>query len=783
MTLRRRDGARLAAVLVVAGLLFTGCVPHPGDDRGPNAEATLYSGAIPAPAAMPESPHLPPYPRPPADRSDQAAFDAVQAEISAYAAAFQAAQAKVTAQTAAVKKLAAQTQKGDAASVAAWESLLVTAGIAVQGADGKPVALHGDTGSGWPMADAELRLHTLLAASPGGMRLTDLAETLGPTFKVPAAQLAQELYTDLSSIPDHDFAVVYNTIGPGLFQKGKPVALADVDLNWAQVELILRRMATELVIADARSSGAATSGYRTDAGPAIAPASYRAPDSVQGSRRPCQNSGGPWSEAIADQSSKTYATFVFDKMIEEAAEEGSKGAKAAGRYLPWARILLSAASLFAKATALEASFSLSSSPLVRTKDTRPGEVRDLEVTYTFNPGKWQTVRECLNVFLAPFGIEIPGTSPEPPSDMDVQLSSEDPSILRVGDGTGRSTKVDSDQTDSEGKASFKVSGAPQADRIPDQAKPDDKTVTVRAANDLKSANFYKDVLSAGWDANDAVGSAGLSLVPDLIARSKFITFRYPVPVRDWKLDADFQVTAVGEATERIAYNEVLTGCGSDDLIDDSVKGTATFASDTVDVSAKLLSNAEGNVGDQAVVFGPRGEDFQLRDAGRDNGVLMFTLPVTYKTERIAPSPGEQPERHTEQAGGCVGGGGFSSPPKQADDCGVRSYDSTLDATIPKPRHLYVADEVPGILGLWKNCGTSALYPEDPPVAPSMNGCESPKVTGGRMPSTADIFDASKKRLDVSGTLSCRSEAPGRLWTLEYNWSLQFCRVENGKPDC
>ncbi|WP_284255021.1 hypothetical protein [Pseudolysinimonas kribbensis] len=317
-----------------------------------------------------------------------------------------------------------------------------------------------------------------------------------------------------------------------------------------------------------------------------------------------------------------------------------------------------------------------------------------------------------------------------------------------------------------------------------QATPDDTTVTIRALNDLASSDFFGDILSVPWDAADAAGTFGLNFIPQLIARSKFITFRYPVPVRDWELHADFQVTAVGEVTERAAGNVLYTGCGPDMTVVGSVKGTATFASDTVDVSAQLLSNRTGVGAGEAVTFGARGEDFQLRDAGRGNGVFMFRLPVSYKTEKVSPSSGEQPIRHVQDISAeCVGSGGLSTPPKKSSDCGVRDYNSTLDATIPKARHVYLADEVPNIYGLWKDCGTMKLQPADPPVAPTMDGCQSPKVSGGRMPSTADIFDKSKKRLEISGTMSCRTEGAGSLSTLEYNWSLEFCRVENGKPDC
>jgi hypothetical protein len=788
---RRNRAIAILVTTAVAAMLLSGCVPSGSSGNGTaTGDTNLYHGDIPAPAAIPESPHLPPFPRNAAG-TDPASVQAYNAALTAYSAAFQASKAKVTAQAAAIKKLVAETQKGGETAVAAWESLLVTAGIAVLGANGKPVSLHGDTGSGWAMTDAELRLHSALSASAGGLRLTDFADTLSTSFKMSKDDLAKLLYNELYSIPDRDFAAVFDAVGPRLYDKTKMVPVADVLLNWAQVELIMRRLATEIAVTGSRNGDMETSGYRTDpsSAPSIVTASYT---SQQGKHRDCENAEGPWSKAILDQTMKAHSQFVFDGIIghledlaAEASETGTEAIATAGHIIGWARLLMAAASLYAKATALQASFDMPNSPLVRTKDRRIGEIRDLNITYTFNPGKWETVRECLNLFLSPIGIELPGSSPDAPSDMDVQISSDDPSILRIGDGTGKSKKVNIDETDKDGKASFKISGAPQGDRIPNSATPDDLTVVVRASNDLTSADFFKDVQSVGWDAADAAGSFGLSLVPQLIARSKFITFRYAVPVRDWKLSADFQVTAIGDITEQRAFNIEYTGCGITTRLDRSTKGLGTFASDPVNVTAKLLSNPDAFLDNQAFVFVPKGEDFELRDAGEGDGVYMFPLPVHYKTEKSYSEPGswsKKPDVFVDRATVCAGGGAEDSGYTPVDDCGVRDYDGVLQATMPKARHLYLAGTAAGGSDLWKHCG-DPLRPTDAPVAPAIGYCVNSKVAGGKVPSIADIYDTSKKRFSVEGTLSCTEKGDGSIGEVDYNWTMQFCRIENGKPDC
>jgi hypothetical protein len=783
-------GAAALALAALAASLLSGCVPS--DSSGglvPNADTNLYQGTLPAPAGIAESPRLPTLPRPPAD-SDSSAMQVYNNELTAYSAAFQASGAKVKAQAASIKKLVAETQKGGRTAVAAWESLLVTAGIAVAGADGKPVSLHGDTGSGWLTSDAELRVHSMLAASSGGMRLVDLADVLSTNFDMSKDDLANMLYKELYNINDRDFAAVYQAVGSGLIIGTKMVAVADVVLTWAQVELVMRRLATELEVASSRAGGIATAGYQSGSGPespAIVPASYIAP---RAAHRDCVNYGGPWSTGIVDQTYKSFGQ-VFDGIVEhyeeEAAKEAATGAVkkvTTSHMFALARLLLAAAALYAKASSLQAAFDMPNSPLVRTKDTRPGEVRDLNIEYTFNAGKWETVRACLNLMLGFVGIELPGTSPKPPSDMDVQLKSDDPSLLRIGDGSGKDTKVDSDETDEDGKVSFKLSGAPEGDRIPDQAAPDDKTVTVEAVNDLKSSNFFEDIQSVPWDAVDAAGSFGLSLLPGLLARSKFITFRYEVPVRDWKLSADFQVTAVGEVTEQLAYNEEFTGCGTTSYLDESIKGIGTFASESVDITAKLISNPEGNWGDQAFIFVPKGAEFAMTDAGQGDGVYMFPLPAHYTTEKSYSEPGtwKKPDVDVHQDTVCAYGGAESGGATPADDCGVRTYDATLQATMPKARHLYLAGTHATTSNLWKHCG-DPLQPSAPPVAPTIGACINSKVSGGKVPSTADIFDQSKKQLEITGTMTCSSEGKGSIQQVDYNWTLQLCRIENGKPDC
>jgi hypothetical protein len=413
-------------------------------------------------------------------------------------------------------------------------------------------------------------------------------------------------------------------------------------------------------------------------------------------------------------------------------------------------------------------------------------VRDLEVTYTYDPGKYETFRECMNLFLSPLGFELPGAQADPPSGIDVRLMSDDPSELRIGDGTGTQTQVDQGQTDSDGRVVFKISGAPQAERIPDKAAPDDITVGVRTVVNLKGNDFWKDVAALPWDASDVTSTGGLSLVPELISRAQLLAFSAKAPVRDWKLDADFRVTGLGTVSERTAI-DVTYSCGGIPAHNRSTEEKGTFTADAVDVTAKLISD---DIGVQAWVFVPKGQEF-AGYVDQVNGVLMFPMPVHYQVAKSTASPGtgDMPA-HATDSSGCTGGGGGGGGQSgsQPEDCGARDYDSTLEVTIPEPRTLYAWGDHASLSDgrpLWVHCG-DGVYPTDPVVAPTRDACSNPKISGGDIPSLTDVADPSLTHFSVEGSLSCRDEEPGDLRTVDYTWTLDFCRLDgDGKPspDC
>ncbi|MEX1078814.1 MAG: hypothetical protein WED09_06880 [Homoserinimonas sp.] len=779
---RAKTGTRFAAIAVAATLLLTGCIPGFRDDA--KTDSRLYTGPIPAPAALPPSPELPPQPVMPGDTTDQAAMDAYLSASEAYSQAVQANQPELIAHYDAMRALGATTRAGGEHAVAVWQSLLVTAGIAVAGPDGQPIEIDGKTGFGWALTDAELRLHSVLATAPGGLRLVDLADALAAVPGISAPALAEAIHQDLTRIEDTDFSkVLTSTQTELLYANHQAKAIDEVVLNWSSVGLVLRRLSAELAVSDAGAIDRNDTATGPTPAPTIALASFPGTVKASSSKRACNITiDNPWAAELVNQFNKAHATFVFDMAIgrldEAAAATGKSGV---GGKIGLARLISAFYTMLAKAAALDATFSIDNAPLVRTKNTQPGEVRDLTVTFEFAEDSWEDIRSCMNLFLAPLGLDVPGSKAGAAESIDVQLYSEQTSVLRIGDGKGDNADVTQARTDSGGSAKFRVSGAPQADILPEVAEPEDVEVALRAVTNLGGNDFFKDMASLPWDALDAASTGGLTAIPQVLSRMKLITQTGTVPVRDWNLEADFEATLVASIESRAASNhQTPGGCGhAARVITSSTHLTASMASDTVPISAVLLSNPDGNLGDQAAVFVATGQEFQPYDFGQ--GPVMFEMLGNYSAEKThhEPAVGELPPLKVGVSNGvCADGGtGVYVPP--VPDCGQRTYTDALQVAVPAPKTLHAGSKL-GYLSesLWEECGHGL-----DPVAPQTTSCDAPKRTGGKFPSIADVFDSSTTMIEISGSLTCLDVSEGWMDEFDYQWTLVLCRIVDGKAAC
>ena len=793
----------VAAVAVTVSLLLGGCVPGAEVLNAPKGDRGLYLGPLPQPIALASSPvrpgaGLPPIPMPPSDLSDQAAMDAYQKEIEVYLKALE--ESGIDLETGngvevpagaleygqEFEKLVALTAGGGEKAVAAWQTLYVTAGIAVTGANGKPVEVQGRTGAGYPVSDAELRLWAV--PSPGvGISLTELAEIVAGLYEVGEGKLLTPLYDSLVGALDMDFSMAFNTFQPQMFSGAwglRPVE--EVLLTLDQVNLVLRRLSAEIEtrFLGTHSPGAAVAPGASDRALAV-PAGGIGLARAEGGAKPCDVSN-PWVKAFLKGSNLSFENFVFGPVMDilevtpgfanwTSKFKGGMGAGAAA---------LAVLAVILKAKALRAEMSLSDAPLVRTKTNRPGEVRDLKVKMSFDKELWEDMRRCMSLFMGGVGIDG-GPGDGTGEGLKLDIHSLESGRMRVGDGTGASTTaVNQATTNGNGEATFKLSGAPYAEKIPDTATPEELTVGVRVDSNLQESDFWNDMQTLAGDA--AAGGLGALLggVLQTIQRMKLLSFSTDVPFRDWYLDAEFDVTLEGRVNGRNAANliyDVMAGCGGGELVSSSTADAtgSVVTENAVRVYAKLVSDPDSYYADQVVLFAEPGTGEFPWMIG-ENGVKQFPMLGDFRVDKRYSDPGIAPLPTPLRAGplGCGDGSGEQAPPKS--DCGVRDFVGDLEVSV-LGRKLVVTgkslDRRP-----WSHCG-GAMAPRDGLIPPDVAGCTAMERKGGRLPAINDVFDADMPKLEVSGSIVCGEHKPGSLVSYRFEWTLVFCRIVEGKPAC
>jgi len=775
---------RLVALAVVVALTATGCIPAGAPASAPPLE--LYTGELPRPAELPASglagwspSGMPAFPEPPADLTDPAvaaAYEAAVAEFLAQVEEFTAGHGESgtgdpgdpVAFAEAVGRLAEATTRSDAESVAAWQSLLVAAGIAV-GEGSAAVTVNGSTGSGIPMTQGELRLHALMSAAGTGMPLTELAHVLEGIDAFAHLDLAPVLYDSLRNGLGTDFGLVFVAVGPDVFGGADVRPVEEVVLTAAQVGLLLRRLSAELLEHGAAGGGAAVgraaAGIATAANDVrILPASQQRP-AAGGAARACEPEGEPWSVEGRTQGRKLQG-WLFGKVVDGTPLElGYKAAAALGTL----------ATLAAKAFVVDAAFAMpGNGPLVRTKNERPGEARNLQVYVRVDPLPLAEMRECFSTMLEAIGLEFPGDTKTTleGADVDFKVLNPQSAPIRLGSGSGSASYRG--KTDAQGRVEFVVSGAPQKTTLPDEVEPDEVIAPVRADVNLEGSDLFKDLAAAGWDR---LGGP-LSVMAGLLTRWKLITFTWPVPVRDWTATAQFEVSVVGSLGSRLDRNTMSSGCG--EVNSDSV---------TTKADALVSSHSPARVSATLLVDGRRdGVLFQAVDSEQPpgyadaDGAALFEMAVQYEAEKSEHRPGLEPRPplHEFPADGvCADGGGNYSDP--SPDCGARDYWTTLSVNARDAAfHLTSPRDIDH---QWRACGTR-LSPSEPIAAPrSIAACRSPELAGGGIPRPDVVFDPDVDRFEVSGTMACSTSSEGMREQFDFEWTLVFCRVVEEVPAC
>lgn len=769
--------SRVLAMVTIAVLAVTtlgACVPGGDIARSETRELRLYRGAIPEPAPLiANSMGEMEMPVPPADLTDEEAWKAYEAAVQEYLDAFQGVSGDAMSFAMQVSELAEATRNSDEASLAAWQSLLVAAGIAVgQGAE--VVEVSGMQGSGIPMSDGELRLHALLGASDARMPLTQVAEIIGGSGVVDDTDLAQRLYDDLQQLAPTDFGIVFAALDPYVFttlHHGKPrtVPLEEVTVTGAQAALILRRLSIDLLtLGDANGLVPASADEQT---PTITAAGWRLRAAADG---PCgTGEEAPWEVEGRRNAGKALG-WGFGKVVDGIP--GFEGAKLAYQG---AQALLAVASMMAKFAAMQSNFSMGGAPLVRTKDRTAGERREIAIALSYAPETLEDVRQCLSALLAPLGIDLSDHLQGAASGVDVDLFLKNDrlqySAERSGTGSYRQ------QTGQNGIATFPVLGKPQAERLPSGAEPEEVTARVRADANVEGADLMKDLVALGWEA---LGKSIPSMLANIAARMKLVSFTWDVPVRDWKLVADFDVVLSGTLW---AHSGISTGGRSESPCGTWMMHMSTTADGTIEsqqptrVTAHYLTEQAGGETISGLVFYPAGsspDDIAIVESGAE----LAHIGVDYSVTKSESAPGEDPmPPHYEEpgVGGCADGGGVGSAPPQPD-CGPRDYAGIATLVVADGTLRVLADQ-PGAKP-WASCGWATPFAD--PLSPpsSMGACASATPTGGEVPSADSVFN-ERGTFEITGALGCSRDGDGSLQRFTFEWTLTFCRVVDGTSSC
>jgi len=769
---------RALAMAVIAAVTVTtlgACVPGGETARSDSPELRLYTGPIPEPAPLvANTMGAVEMPEPPTDYTDEQAWADYEIAVQEYLDALQNTSGDAVSFAEQVHELVEATRNSDEASVAAWQSLLVASGIAV-GTGDDAVEINGMDGAGIPMTMGELRLHALLGAMTTRIRLTELAGVIGGLGIFDETDFAQALADDLRELLSTDFGIVFTALDPDTFLEiryGQPrdVPLEEVTLTAAQAALVLRKLSIDLLLV-AEQNGVVTTGAEVapdDGALEIATAAWRVRAAADG---PCGiGEEKPWELESRRNLSKGLG-WGFGEVVEkipgfDAAKLTSKAAQA----------LLAIASLMAKMMAMESDFSMGAAPLVRTKDRTAGERREISVALSYPKETLEDVRTCLSALLAPLGVDLSDHTNGAASGVDVNFLQKNHRLQISSERGGTDTYHQ--QTGVNGIATFPVYGKPQAERLPGGAEPEEVTARVQVDANIEGSDLVKDLVGAGWDA---LGTSVASMLASIAARMKLVSFTWDVPVRDWKLVADFDVVLTGTLWSHSGVNRGGTSeCGT------WVRHMSTTGEGTVEshpptrVTAHYITeNIEGEV-ISGLVFYPKESSLDELVIGEDGGELAY-IQAGYAVTKSESAPGVDPmPPHYQEpgVGGCGDGDGDSSPPQP--DCGPRDYAGIATILVNDGAVRVLADEPSS--DPWRDCGSR--FPFADPLAPphTMDGCPSAQETGGKVPSPDSVFHESG-RFEISGSLSCSRDGEGSLQRFTFDWTLTFCRVVDGRSDC
>gem|GEM_PF-1956358 len=789
---------RVLSTIVIATLAVTalsGCIPGaPGapGSGGDRPEQRLYTGPIPEPADLPNyagmgTPPMPP--EPPADMTDEAAMAEYQKQVEQYledVTAYQEFAENQQGDTVGfaerVYELAEATRTSDEASVAAWQSLLVAAGIAV-GYGEQMVDVNGMTGAGIPMTMAELRLHTLLGTYDTRISLRQLASMLGGFGDLPDDALLEDLQEDLNLAMTDSFGMVFAALDPQPIEPYRygvtdEQRIDETSYTGAQVALLLRRLSVDLLSYADTLGGTDTVGYtpeRNAGFEALTASAHRVLDADSG----CSlgDDETPW-EAEGRRNSSKGIGYLFGKLIDKMAES-TPGMKDVKTVLSGAQAALAVSTLLAKLMALNAGFSINESPLERTKNLTPGNRGTVAVRLSYPKNLMADVTGCLALALTPFGFDVADFEGGAAKGIDAELVLKSERVWysteRGGSETFRQTSPEN------GIVTFPLLGAPQQERLPEGAEPEEVMVPVRLETNIEGSDPVKDLTAAFWDA---ISPGAVGIISNVVARMKLLVFGWEFPLKDWELIADFDVRLDATVHSHAGASSSWTGdCGSF-TYNESVTTSGTISTpETARVTIEYVTEViDGNPVKGPVMY-PVGSSIDEINISLQGAELVH-FPVRYDATRSHDEPGKNPmPSHyiDPSTGSCGDGIGGWTPP--TPDCGARNY-LDLVSIVLKDGALVVLGNYDDRDDPWKHCGSLGRM-SNPLTAPQqMSHCEAPEVSGGIMPTVDAIYNKLKDTFEIPGTVKCYVDEPGYLDNYTFEWKLTFCRVnDEGTSSC
>ncbi len=471
----------------------------------------------------------------------------------------------------AAEMLARQIVAGGPDAFAALITALQASGIGMIGPENMPVVSPAEPWQGIAMQQWEVRLAAAMMLPERSVTLTlsDLAAFLVEVApELQGAPLEKLLVDDLraiaeSPVPTRRFLGNFiAALGRNATSHAPYNLLGDVDpqtieLDGLQVSLILRRLATDVVMLAAERNA---TGTKKTASLFDALREWVAPTLHAQGRTPCQLSDRTQQimDIAAFGSSMAWGGFEVGGMGLPGILQ-RLGLDRLGSAAAFVSTLVSYAQFIATYAALKADVTMNATPLVRTKKMSPqtGERRELTAIVRLNVGNAQMLN-CFRAMLIAVGLDFSLANNGPAKgarvrwygvegfdqaaaalhgggEAIVQFVAPDGSRIQgSGDPSSGANPITNATTGEDGKVQIGVEGRGQHEEIENDATEVNKSAKVRLHVALKGSDLFADLQEAAGTA--AGGLIGLASLPvSILYRAQWASVgHHAFPVKDWR---------------------------------------------------------------------------------------------------------------------------------------------------------------------------------------------------------------------------------------------------------